>query len=221
MSDFEAARRAMVDCQVRPSDVTRYAIIEAMLAVPREKFVPRSARPVAYAGSDVPLGNGRVLLDPRSFAKMLEAADIGPDDVVLDVACGSGYSTAVLGHMAATIVAVEGDEALAESARRSLGELEIHNTVVEHREPASGAPEAGLYDAILINGGVERIPEALSDQLKPGGRLVAIFMEGQLGQCRLVTRPSGSASEALTARRVFDAGAPLLPGFEAPQGFSF
>lgn len=217
MVDFEAARRAMVDCQVRPADVTRYPIIAAMLAVPREAFVPRASREVAYAGAEVPVAPGRVLLDPRTFAKMLEAAQIGPTDVVLDVASATGYSTAVIARMAATVVAVEGDPALAKAARETLARLDIFNAVVEERDPALGAPEAGLYDAILINGGVERIPPALAAQLKQGGRLVALFQDGPVGQCRLMTR----AGEGLTARRMFDAGAPVLAGFAAERGFEF
>lgn len=217
MVDFEAARRAMVDCQVRPSDVTRYAIIDAMLNTPRERFVPRSSREIAYAGADVPIGAGRVLLDPRTFSKILESAQIGRDDVVLDIACGTGYSTAVIARMAATVVAVEGDPALAAQARDTLAALEIHNAIVEEREAALGAPEAGLYDAIIINGGVERIPPALSAQLKQGGRMVALVQEGPVGRCQVFTR----AGDGLTARRIFDASAAVLPGFAAEHGFEF
>ncbi len=217
MSGFEAARRQMVDCQVRPSDVTQYAIIDAMLTVPRERFVPKAKREIAYAGIAVEVAEGRVLLDPRVFSKMLEAAQIGPDDVVLDVACGTGYSTAVIAQMAATVVAVEGDAGLAALARDTLADLEVHNAVVEERAPTEGAPEAGLYDAILVNGGVEQVPDALSAQLKQGGRLVALFQDGDIGQCRVLTR----TGEGVTSRWIFDAVAPVLPGFERERSFEF
>ena len=144
MGDYQQARQAMVDCQVRPSDVTRYAIIQAMLDVPREQFVPRPLRDVAYAESEIALGGGRSMLSPRVFAKMLEAAQIGADDLVLDLAPGLGYSTAVLAQLAAAVVAVEPDEAMAKQASETLQRLEYDNVVVSAGDPAAGGfPPAG------------------------------------------------------------------------------
>ena len=217
MIDFAAAREAMVDCQVRPSDVTRYPIILAMLSVPREDYVPAGLREVAYLGEHVPLGSGRVLLDPRVFAKMLDAIDIGPKDLVLDVGAGLGYSTAVIARMAEAVIALEEDATLAAEAEAALAAHSVDNAVIEVAPLASGVPAHGLYDAIVVEGGVERMPQALADQLKPGGRIVAIFMDGALGQARL-----GVSTEAGVAwRRVFDATAPLLPGFAAEKAFEF
>jgi protein-L-isoaspartate(D-aspartate) O-methyltransferase len=217
MIDFAAAREAMVDGQVRPSDVTRYPIILAMLEVPREDYVPAELRPVAYLGEHVPLGRGRVVLDPRVFAKMLEAIDIGPKDLVLDVGCGLGYSTAVIARLAEAVIALEEDAALAAEAEAALSGHAIDNAIVETGPLAEGVPAHGLYDAIVVEGGVERLPEALTAQLKPGGRIVAIFMAGPLGQARL-----GLRTEAGVAwRRAFDASAPVLPGFEAAKAFEF
>lgn len=217
MTDFESARRAMVDCQVRPSDVTRYAIIDAMLAVPRERFVPKALRDVAYADAEVPLGDGRALLAPRTIAKMLEAASVGSEDLVLDLAPGLGYSSALLGRLAAAVVAVEPDAAMAAHAAETAAALEIDNVIVTHGEPADGDPAHGPFDVIFINGAVERIPETLADQLKAGGRLVAIHADRATGQCRVSVR----AGETLSHRAVFDAGAPLLAGFEVPRAFVF
>lgn len=216
-TDFTAAREAMVDCQVRPSDVTRYPIIEAMLHVPRERFVPKGLRDIAYAGTEIPLGEGRAMLEPRILAKMLEAAAVTPDDLVLDVAPGTGYSTAVLARMAEAVVAVEPDRALAAEAQRLLPRLEIDNATVTQAPAVEGDPAHGPYDAILINGAVQQIPTSLTGQLAEGGRLVAIFADGPAGRCRLLTR----AGDAISDRELFDATAPLLAGFERPREFTF
>ncbi len=217
MIDFAAAREAMVDCQVRPSDVTRYPIILAMLSVPREDYVPTPLRPVAYLGEHVPLAQGRVVLDPRVFAKMLDAIDIGPKDLVLDVGAGMGYSTAVIGRMAEAVIALEEDAALAAEAEATLAAHGVDNAVVEVTALAGGVPEHGLYDAIVVEGGIERLPQAIADQLKPGGRIVAIFMDGALGQARLGVRTQAG----IAWRRAFDASAPVLPGFAAEKAFEF
>jgi protein-L-isoaspartate(D-aspartate) O-methyltransferase len=217
MTDFVAARTAMVDCQVRPSDVTLYPIIAAMLAVPREEFVPSELREVAYAGTHLDLGEGRVLLDPRTFAKMLDALNPGPDALVLDLAPGFGYSSAVLARLAAAVVAVEENPDLARAAAAALAETGADTVIVETGSHVGGAPDHGPFDAVLINGGIERLPETIAAQVKPGGRIVAIFMDGPLGQCRL-----GSRTEAGVAwRNVFDATAPVLLGFEKSREFAF
>jgi protein-L-isoaspartate(D-aspartate) O-methyltransferase len=217
MIDFAAAREAMVDCQVRPSDVTLYPIISAMLAVPREDYVPAAMRPVAYLGANVPLAPGRVVIDPRVFAKMLDAIAIGPTDLVLDVGCGMGYSAAVIARMAEAVIALEEDEDLAAEAESALSAHGVDNVAVETGPLAGGVPAHGLYDAIVIEGAVERLPEALADQLKPGGRIVAIFMDGALGQARLGLRTAGGVAW----RWAFDATAPVLPGFAAAKAFEF
>lgn len=217
MVDFKTARTVMVDRQVRPADVTDYAIIEAMLWAPRERFAPMAWRDVAYAGEHMPLGEGRVALDCRTFAKMLEVADIGKDDLVLDLAPGLGYSTAVLGRLAAAVIGIEPDDAMASAASQTLAELGVDNAVITAGDPAKGDPEHGPYDVILINGALERAPEDLLKQLKDGGRMVAIWRDGAMGQCR-VTRRVG---DDFNTRRVFDASAPVLAGFQAPPAFAF
>ncbi len=217
MTDFEAARVAMVDCQVRPSDVTSFPIIDAMLRIPRERFVPSALRSVCYAGAHVRLGEGRVLLDPRVFSKMLDAAEVGPEDLVLDLGCGLGYSTAVLARLCAAVVGVESDAAMTRQAGETLTALELDNAVVKEGELAAGDPAEGPYDVIFVNGGVETLPEALTGQLRDGGRLVAIFMEGEVGHCVVATRNG----DVLERRRVFDATAPLLDGFRKAPEFVF
>lgn len=217
MIDFEAARIAMVDRQVRPSDVTSFPIIAALLAVPRERFAPSALRAVCYAGDDLPLGGDRVLLDPRVFAKMLDAADIEDGDLVLDLGCGPGYSTAVLSRLAAAVVAVESDAAMAKQASATLTSLEVDNAMVVVGPLADGAPDHAPYNVILINGAVEVVPDALLAQLRDGGRLVAIEMHGGVGRCSVWTR----SGDATVPRRAFDATAPVLDGFRRAPAFEF
>lgn len=217
MVDYDAAREVMVDRQVRPADVTLYPIIEAMLAVPRERFVPEGMRPVAYFGEHVPLGGGRVLLDPRVFAKLLDALNVGPSDLVLDVGCGLGYSTAVLARMAEAVVAVESDAAMATEAEALLAEASVDTAVVIGGDLAAGDAGHGPYDVIIIEGAIEVLPEGLAAQLKPGGRIAAIFVDGARGQARLGLGTAGG----IAWRRIFDATAPVLPGFERTKAFEF
>ena len=216
MTDFARRRTTMVDTQVRPSDVTKFPIIEAMLSVPREMFVPEDRREAAYAGENVSLGDGRVVLDPRTLAKILDAADIQPDEMVLDIGPGLGYSSALAARMAEAVVAVEENPDLAAEAERALGEASADNVAVVEGALAEGAAKHGPYDVILLQGAVESIPEGLLDQLKDRGRIVAIFAEGALGVVRIGLKSDGR----VTWRFVFNATAPLLPGFEAAKEFA-
>lgn len=215
MADFARRRTTMVDTQVRPSDVTKFPIIEAMLKIPRELFVPSDKREVAYAGENVDLGGGRVVLEPRTLAKMLEAADIQPDEMVLDIGAGYGYSSALAAHLAEAVVSLEEDPDLAREAERALSEAGADNAVVVEGALADGAAKHGPYDVIMVEGAVQHMPEAITDQLKDGGRIVAIFQEGVLGVVRVGYRIDGQ----ITWRFVFNAGAPVLPGFEASRAF--
>jgi len=217
MIDYAAAREAMVDRQVRTADVTLYPIIAAMLAVPREDFVPAALRPVAYLGEHVPLAPGRVLLDPRVFAKLLDALDVGPDDLVLDLGCGLGYSTAVLARMAQAVVAVEPDPEIAAEAEALLAAHAVDNAVVQAGPLEEGVVEHGPFDAVILEGAIETLPHAIEAQLKVDGRIAAIFTDGAGGQARLGLR----TPQGISWRRIFDATAPVLPGFAAAKAFEF
>ncbi|GAB4261689.1 MAG: protein-L-isoaspartate O-methyltransferase [Pararhodobacter sp.] len=217
MPDFAARRTMMVDNQVRPSDVTKLPIIEAMLTVPRERFVPGALTEVAYVGENIDLGGGRVLLDPRTLAKMLDALDVKPHDLVLDVAPATGYSSAVIARMAEAVVAVEPDPALADEAESTLEAVGASNVALERGDATQGAPAHGPYDAMIIQGGIAVLPEALEAQLKDGGRVAALFVEGALGVVRLGVKRAGG----IHWRDVFNASAPLLKGFTAEQAFAF
>jgi protein-L-isoaspartate(D-aspartate) O-methyltransferase len=216
MPDFAARRETMVDTQVRPSDVTRYPLIAAMLAVARENHVPPDLREAAYAGEDLPIAPGRVLLSPRSFAKMLDALDPGPSEVVLDVGAGLGYGAAVIARLAEMVVALEEDGALATEAERALSAARVDTVAVITGALAAGAPRHGPYDAIVIEGAVETVPEALTSQLKEGGRIAAIFSDGPVGVCRIGIRHGAG----VTWRPVFNATAPVLPGFARVRSFA-
>lgn len=217
MNDYTVDRHAMVDCQVRPSDVTNYAIIEAMLTVPREHFVPKSQKAIAYSEAEIRLAEDRTMMPARTFSKMLEQTGVGPDDLVLDLAAATGYSSAVFSHLCGAVVSVDADASLLKTASEAFEGLEIDNIVVHEGDPAEGASEHSPYDVIFVNGAVEQVPDALIDQLKIGGRLVAIFVDGAQGQCRVIVKTQNAKS----SRYAFDAWAQVLPGFEKEKSFAF
>ena len=216
MTDYAARRTMMVDTQVRPSDVTKFPIIDAMLSVPREAFVPTALREAAYMGENLDLGEGRVMLDPRTLAKMLDALEIENDDLVLDIGVAYGYSAAVIACMAEAVVGVEEKPSVIAEAQRTLSEQGADNVVLHEGPLAEGAPEHGPYDVITVQGAVEHLPEALIAQLKEGGRIVCLFMEGALGVVRIGYKIDGR----MNWRYAFNAGAPVLPGFERHAAFT-
>ncbi|MEQ9259384.1 MAG: protein-L-isoaspartate O-methyltransferase [Roseovarius sp.] len=216
MTDYAARRTMMVDTQVRPSDVTKFPIINAMLSVPREAFVPAQLREAAYMGENLDLGGSRVILEPRTLAKMLDALDIQGDELVLDVGSAMGYSSAVIAHMAEAVVALEDDPAMAREAASLLIEHGADNVILHEGPLNEGAPEHGPFDVIVIEGAVAHLPEALAAQVKEGGRIACLFMDGSLGTVRIGYRIDGE----ITWRFAFNAGAPVLPGFERHTAFT-
>ena len=206
----------MVDTQVRPSDVTKFPIIDAMLEVPREVYAPDNLREAAYMGEHLELGGDRVVLEPRTFAKMLEVLDIQKDHTVLDLGCGLGYSTAVLAHLADFVAGVEDDEDLATEAQSLLSENGVDNAAVLSGPLAEGAAKSGPYDIVMIQGAVEDVPEALLEQLREGGRVACIFAEGSLGVVRVGHKLNGRVGW----RYAFNATAPLLSAFQKEAAFS-
>ena len=217
MADYAQARRVMVDRQVRTADVTDLRIISALLEVPREVFVPAARRAIAYLDLDVPVNeSGRVLLKPMVLAKLLQAADIGETDRVLDVGCATGYSAGVLAKLAGDVVALE-DAALARGAGETLAQIGAKNLSVVSGALAAGWAERAPYDVIVLEGAAEVVPDSLLSQLKDGGRLVAVVGFGPMGKATLYRRAGGHA----TAQPVFDAAAPPLPGFIKPAAFVF
>jgi protein-L-isoaspartate(D-aspartate) O-methyltransferase len=215
MTDFAAARRHMVDGQIRTTDVTDLRLISALLEVPRERFMPPASASLAYLELDVPVGGGRRLLRPMVLAKLIQAADIKPTDRVLDVGCASGYGAAVLGHIAGNVIALEQDTGLADTASDSLAPQ--RNVKVVRGPLAEGWAQGAPYDVVVVEGATEVVPNALCQQLKNGGRLVCVLGDGPGSKAMLYTRSSAEAA----GRAVFDAAAALLPGFAKTPVFAF
>ena len=219
MTDFALARRNMVDGQLRPNRVTNAGLLAAVSELPRERFLPEGLRSIAYADNDVPLGNGRFLMEPMVLARLIQALQLQLDDKALVVASGRGYGAALVSRLVKSVVAVETDAALASAAEqtvRDLGIVNIHQTVAKSE---AGAPAEAPYDAILIEGAVHEIPRAILDQLAEGGRLTTVIAApaGVLGVAQLVVKDGGVSS----GRPLFDAGTPALPGFTPPPRFAF
>ena len=223
MIDFAAARRMMVDGQVRTSDVTDPRIIAAMLALPRERFVAEENADLAYLDLDAPVtrakGSGQVrhLLKPMVLAKMVQAAAVKAGDHVLDVGCATGYSSALLARLARSVVALEADPALARLARENLEAVGAGNVTVVIGPLTEGWQAQAPYDVIFVNGATEIAPDALYRELKDGGRLVAVVGRVPTSRAMLYRLVAGDVS----GWPIFDATAPLLPGFAAPPAFVF
>ncbi len=216
--DFELARSRMVASQIKPNRVTDPAIVDVMSRIPREVFVPRPQRGFAYLDEDIALGNGRHLMEPMVFARMINALRIRPDEVALDIGCGTGYSTAVLAALANTVVALDSDPEMVRTATENLSDLGIDNAVVIEGDMTGGHVDQSPYPAIILGGAVAEVPAALLDQIGEGGRLVAVVApEGGLGQVMLFSRVGGSVAH----RALFDANTPLLPGFAPEPSFVF
>ncbi len=218
MADFAAARQHMVDSQIRTNKVTDPGLLNALAEIPRERFLARHLREIAYIDEDLAIGGGRYLMEPMVLARMIQALDLDSGDVVLDVGCASGYSSAVLACLTTAVVALECDGSLAREATANFAEIGVDNVVVVEEELSHGHTEQAPYQAIFLNGAVPELPEKLIGQLADGGRLCAVVDDGTgSGQAVRAVR-----SGATVARRVlFDANVPPLPGFDRAPGFVF
>lgn len=221
MTDFATKRRMMVDGQIRPSDITDPRLIDAMLEIPREDFLPAGKADLAYLDQDLPVGGeGKIvrrLLKPMVLAKMIHALDLNEEDRVLDVGCLTGYSSAILGRLAGPVVALEEDTVLLGEARAALARAGTSNIKVVQNGLAYGYAADAPYDAILVNGAVEAPPETLFGQLRDGGRLVCVQGGGPAAKAMLYRLDLGD----IGGRPIFDATAPVLPGFAVPPAFVF
>jgi protein-L-isoaspartate(D-aspartate) O-methyltransferase len=222
MIDFAEARQMMVDGQVRTYDVTDLRVLAALLEVPREHFVPKDKQAIAYADTDQVVAKAkdgraaRYLLKPAVLARLIQEAEIVETDRVLDVACGTGYSSAILSKLAGTVFALEDDPQLASIAKEKLAAVGAKNVMIVTGSLTAGAPAHAPYDAILLNGAAEIVPQGLCRQLKDGGRLACVFGRSP-GRATIYRAASGH----VTGHPVFDAAAPLLPGFAKPPQFEF
>jgi protein-L-isoaspartate(D-aspartate) O-methyltransferase len=217
MFDAANARRLMVDGQVRTADVTDPDLLDAMLRIPRERFLPPSLAPLAYLDKDILLGNGRALLKPMVLAKLIQAAGVSREDRVLDIGCGTGYAAALLAHLAGSVIALEEDAELARQATKALAAVDTTRVAVAVGPLTAGWPDAAPYDVILLDGAVEIVPDALGGQLTPEGRVVGIYGRPPASKAMIYRVVEGH----LVGRPIFDAAARVLPGFVAPPTFVF
>ena len=220
MYDFAALRQRLVDNQIRPSEVTDHALIQAFLAVPREMFVAPGEEPFAYSDRELRCSDAaphRRMIDPVQLARMIQALPIGPQSKVMVVGCGTGYSAAVLSRIAGRVVAVEEEESLAARAAQLLASLATGAVEVVRARLTEGWPAHAPYDAILIDGAVERVPEAILAQLRPGGCLVAIVASDRISRAMMFEK----VGSEIGRRPLFEAWATLLPGFEREREFVF
>ena len=221
--EFEQRRIKMVDGQLRTTDVTRASVLDAMLSVPREEFVPRARAELAYIDEDILVAEAsggapaRFLMEPSPFAKLLQLAEIGAGDFVLDIGCATGYSSAVLSQIASSVVALECDETLAATANEKLAELGYDNVAVVTGDLQTGCPDEAPFDVIIIGGAVDEVPEKLFEQLRDGGRLVTVVGHGNAGAAHVFYNADGVVS----GRKAFNAAVRPLPGFEKVAEFQF
>lgn len=221
--DFEQARVKMVDNQIRTTDVTSHAVLSAFLTVAREDFVPSDSRPLAYIDDDMQIADAadgqppRYLMEPSPLAKLLQLADVRKSDVVLEIGCGTGYVSALLSLLADSVVALESDEALAQTAVDTLSRLGYDNVAVVTGALESGYKPEAPYDVIFVSGAVEELPHGLFEQLRDGGRLVVVEGEGNAAMAKLYVREGAATSP----RRGFNTSVKPLPGFEKATVFEF
>ncbi len=219
MTDFALARRNMIDGQLRPNRVTNAQLLAAIGELPRERFLPEATRSVAYADDDVPLGNGRYLMEPMVLARLIQTLQAQPEDRAMVIASGPGYGAALLARLVHSVVAVESDPTLAAAAERTAKELGITGIRQTIGKLEQGAAESAPYDVILIEGAVQVVPQAIFDQLAEGGRLTTVIAgpPGASGVAQLFMKEGGMVS----GRPLFDSGTPSLPGFAPPPRFTF
>ena len=218
MIDYAAARLNMVEGQLRTNGIVDPMEQEAFLAVPRERFVPEALRGAAYVDDDLPLGNGRYLMEPLVLARLIQLAELHPSARVLCVGAGSGYDAAILARLATTVIALESDPALAATARRELGELGHSNVSVIEGPLEDGHVVDAPYDAILFGGAIAEVSDPIVRQLALTGRITAVVRaEDRMSQVMVMTR----AGAVLSRRPVFDAATPALPGFASQPAFVF
>ncbi len=223
MMDFARARRNMIEGQLRPNGVTDRRVLGALLEVPRERFVPAHRRSLAYSDEDLEVKAGeagalpRFLMEPMAFGQLLVLADIRSSDLVLDVGCTTGYSTAILAHLADAVVGLESDDELAQAAETALVDLGVANAAVVGGPLNQGYASQAPYDVMFVEGACEEVPPALFEQLRDGGRLVAVMQDGPVGKATLFQSVEGTVS----SRVAFNVSVRPLPGFQRPPAFVF
>jgi protein-L-isoaspartate(D-aspartate) O-methyltransferase len=215
--DYARARLNMVNNQLRPNRVDDPTLLDAMGEVPRERFLPKALRGVAYADEDLPLPDGGWLIEPLALGRLIQAAGVRPTDVVLVIGCSTGYAGVVLSRLAATVILVA-PQARAPALESLLDELGVDNVaVVVSDDPAHGHPSQAPFDVIFLVGSVASVPPALFEQIGETGRIVAVIDDGRIGKATLFTKLHGVVGQ----REMFDAQIPPCPGLVSSPGFAF
>ncbi len=217
MSSLATARQHMIDSQLRPNEVNDEQIIEAITSVNREKFIPKALSGVAYNDDNIPVSKTRSIMGPMVFARLIDAAKIKADDLVLDIGCATGYSSAVLANLAEAVVALEEDTELADNAINILASEECDNVAVVKGALVDGLADQGPYDLIFINGMIDYIPDTIIDQIADGGRLICVLNDNGIGKATYVISENG----VMGKRTLFDATIPALHAFDVKKSFSF
>jgi protein-L-isoaspartate(D-aspartate) O-methyltransferase len=215
--NIEQARFNMIEQQIRPWDVLDQGVLALLALVKREDFVPAAHKALAFMDTELPLGHGRQMLAPRVEARLLQELKVARHEKVLEIGTGAGYLTALLGHKAQRVISLEADADIAKQAGENLKRAGVLNAKVLNQDGAQGLAAEGPFDAILLAGSVAAVPQVLLDQLKPGGRLIAIVGELPVMRATLITR----AASGFTSVELFDTVAPRLAGFGEPSAFSF
>lgn len=216
MFDYISARETMIDCQIRPADVTDRRILAAFAKTPREIFVPRAKLALAYGDSDIPLDGGRVMISPRDLAKMVSAAEISPAETALIIGSGRGYAVAILAQLAETAIGLDSDEEATSRASKSLLRCEINNAAFVTGELKPGAAQHGPFDVILVNGAVADIPQQWAAQLSSNGRIIAPIIDGPVTRICVFTK----SGDTVGRRILFDSAVPALPEFMQQPAFA-
>jgi protein-L-isoaspartate(D-aspartate) O-methyltransferase len=218
MPDTALLRKNMVESQVRTNDVTDRRVLRAMLDLPRERFVPEGLAALAYSGEELPLGKGsaRSLPAPVTTARLIQLAALEPTDKVLEIGAATGYGTAIIAELAHQVVGVESDAALAAGAKATLSTGKVTNASIQSGPLDAGAAASGPFNVIIVSGAIPDVPDALRNQLAPGGRLVAIIAQGPIGRATVIER----SATGFSSRIAFDLAAPALPGFARKPVFA-
>jgi len=216
-TQYDIARQAMIDSQLKPNEVTEPGLLAAMQSIPRELFVPKSLRGVAYVDEDINIGGGRFLMEPITVARLLLNAGLTESSEVLVVGCGVGYLAAVASRLASAVVALEADADIAAKAEETLAACDVMNAAVVTGPFAEGFAKEGPYDVVVVDGAVADVPAAWLDQLKVGGKLLAVVNSGGVGRLTIYTKDQNGVG----SRPLGDAHVAFLPGFEPKASFQF
>lgn len=216
--NIENARFNMIEQQIRPWNVLDAGVLALLAMVKREDFVPPAYQALAFVDTEVPLPMGQCMLAPRVEARLLQEARVQHHERVLEVGAGSGFMAALLAHRAQSVISLEIEPALVQMARENLGRAGIANASVRQGDGAAGLPGEAPFDVIVLSGSVASVPQNLLDQLKVGGRLIAIVGDEPVMNAVRVTR---LADKSFQQESLFDTVAPRLVGFVEPSQFHF